>query len=240
VLASHSKLAGESAGATRPHPSPTLLTTHAALPRLPGPRARLVRVHPPRARHHLGVPGLAAARARLARLRDAQRRHCAPRGTAPVSAVPPLYFLPILNADAQEAWDASAALLQHTAPAKHTALLCHACKCMYSRPWSSRCAPVVRCSHTWAAGVAVAHDGGGRAVQVGVHVQVVRAQVALDQQLVLLRVAAAHHQVAARADSGFYCMNSCPELLLSLRRSGGGPWRYETNAAPTSQAMTRA
>ena len=51
---------------------------------------------------------------------------------------------------------------------------------------------------TWAVGVGVAQDGGGGAVQVGVHVQVAGAQVALDQQLVLLRVAPAHHQVAAR------------------------------------------
>ena len=50
---------------------------------------------------------------------------------------------------------------------------------------------------TWAVGVGVAQDGGGGAVQVGVHIQVARAQVALDQQLVLLRVAPAHHQVAA-------------------------------------------
>lgn len=41
----------------------------------------------------------------------------------------------------------------------------------------------------------VADDGGGGAVEVGVHVEVVLAQVALDEQLVLLRVAAADHQV---------------------------------------------
>lgn len=50
---------------------------------------------------------------------------------------------------------------------------------------------------TWAVGVGVAEDGGGSAVQIGVHVQVTRAQVALDQQLILLCVAPAHHQVAA-------------------------------------------
>lgn len=41
----------------------------------------------------------------------------------------------------------------------------------------------------------VANDGGRGSVEVCMHIQVVLPQVALHQQLILLRVAAAHDQV---------------------------------------------
>ena len=44
-------------------------------------------------------------------------------------------------------------------------------------------------------GVIVADDGGGRAMQVCVHVEVILAQVSLHQQLVLLGVPPGQHQV---------------------------------------------
>ena len=73
------------------------------------------------------------------------------------------------------------------------------CQCCASHAWPApkhdRLAAAA--GGTWAVGVGVAQDGGGGAVQVGVHVQVARAQVALHQQLVLLRVPPAHHQIAA-------------------------------------------
>ena len=47
---------------------------------------------------------------------------------------------------------------------------------------------------TWLVGVGVFHNGAGSSPQVSVHVQVPPAQVALDQELVLLRVSASHHQ----------------------------------------------
>ena len=73
---------------------------------------------------------------------------------------------------------------------------------------------------TGAVGVGVAQDGGGGAVQVGVHVQVARAQVALDQQLVLLRVAPAHHQVAApRSCCCLSVANNIVREALSLSHS---------------------
>lgn len=41
----------------------------------------------------------------------------------------------------------------------------------------------------------VSHNGAGRSVQIGVHVEVILLQVALDQELILLGVPSADHQI---------------------------------------------
>ena len=53
---------------------------------------------------------------------------------------------------------------------------------------------------TWRVRGVVLDDGGGGAVQLGVHVDVPPHQVALDQQLVLLHVPPAHNQVVFAGD----------------------------------------
>ena len=53
---------------------------------------------------------------------------------------------------------------------------------------------------TWRVWGVVLDDGGGGAVQLGVHVDVAPYQVALDQQLVLLHVPPAHNQVVFAGD----------------------------------------
>ena len=53
---------------------------------------------------------------------------------------------------------------------------------------------------TWRVRGVVLDDGGGGAVELGVHVDVAPHQVALDQQFVLLHVPPADHQVVFAGD----------------------------------------
>lgn len=166
----------------------------------PGGPAHLVVVHPPRARHDLCVPRAAAAHARSARL---------------------------LQRDGRQRRVRRAVLDDHGGRACRAAERVGCKGQPQTQPWQIRvcfiltrgggyyCVQAVReaapCKRAPASAAAVQVSGPGclqalRAdlacltVQVRVHVRVALVEVALDQQLVLLRVAAANDEVVLAAD----------------------------------------